>query len=46
MKLFPWAFEFVRQGRVSAEHYRGRWENLGTRAQLEALNRQLSKATG
>jgi MurNAc alpha-1-phosphate uridylyltransferase len=46
MKLFPWAFEFVTQGRVSAEHFRGRWENLGTPAQLEALNRQLSKSRG
>jgi MurNAc alpha-1-phosphate uridylyltransferase len=46
MRLFPWAFEFVRQGRVSAEHFRGRWENLGTVAQLEALDRQLSKPTG
>lgn len=46
MKLFPWAFEFVSHGRVSAEHYRGRWENLGTPAQLQALNRQLSKPTG
>ncbi len=45
MKLFPWAFEFVRQGRVSAEHFRGRWENLGTAAQLEALDRQLSQAS-
>ena len=46
MKLFPWAFGFVSQGRVSAEHCRGCWENLGTPAQLEALNRQLSKSTG
>ena len=44
MKLFPWAFEFVRQGKVSAEHFRGRWENLGTPAQLQALDLQLSQA--
>ena len=46
MKLFPWAFEFVSQGKVSAERYRGCWENLSTPVQLQALNRQLSKPTG
>jgi len=41
MKLFPWAFQFVEQGRVSAEHFRGRWENLGTPPQLAALDAAL-----
>jgi N-acetyl-alpha-D-muramate 1-phosphate uridylyltransferase len=41
MRLFPWAYEFVRLGQVSAEHLGGRWENLGTPAQLERLNLQL-----
>lgn len=41
-KLFPWAFEFVRQGQVSAEHYRGRWENIGTPLQLAALDQSLN----
>jgi MurNAc alpha-1-phosphate uridylyltransferase len=45
-KLFPWAFDFVRQGKVSAEHYRGRWENIGTPAQLAALDRSLDPGTG
>lgn len=40
-KLFPWAFDFVRRGKVSAEHYRGRWENIGTPAQLAALDQSL-----
>ena len=44
MKLFPWAFDFVRDGRVSAEHFGGRWENLGTPQQLESLDRQLRAA--
>ena len=44
MKLFPWAFQFVEQGRVSAEHFRGRWENLGTPAQLALLDARLSGA--
>jgi N-acetyl-alpha-D-muramate 1-phosphate uridylyltransferase len=43
-KLFPWAFEFVRKGQVSAEHYRGRWENIGTAEQLTALDRSLGAA--
>ena len=44
MKLFPWAFQFVREGKVSAEHFSGRWDNIGTPTQLEALNRQLSQS--
>lgn len=37
-RLFPWAFDLVRAGRISAEHHRGWWDNVGTPADLAALN--------
>ena len=37
-RLFPWAFDFVRAGRVTAEHHRGWWDNVGTPDDLAALN--------
>ena len=43
-KLFPWLFRFVEQGRVSGEHFRGRWRNVGTPAELDALDAELSLA--
>ena len=36
--LGPLLFEGMRQHRITAEVYRGEWENVGTPAQLEALN--------
>ena len=39
--LGPLLFEGMRRGRITAEVYRGAWENVGTPAQLEALNRGL-----
>lgn len=42
LKLFPWAYRFVDQGRVSGEHFRGPWDNIGTPAQLAALDRRLA----
>ncbi|MGZ5031919.1 MAG: N-acetylmuramate alpha-1-phosphate uridylyltransferase MurU [Usitatibacter sp.] len=42
LKLFPWAYQFVDEGRVSGEHFRGSWDNVGTPAQLAALDRRLS----
>jgi MurNAc alpha-1-phosphate uridylyltransferase len=39
--LAPLMFEWIRQGRVSGELYRGRWHNLGTPAQLAQLDSQL-----
>jgi MurNAc alpha-1-phosphate uridylyltransferase len=39
--LAPLMFEWIRQGRVSGELYRGRWYNLGTPAQLAHLDAQL-----
>ncbi len=41
-KLFPWAYRFVEQGRVTGEHFRGDWDNVGTPAQLAALERRLA----
>ena len=41
LKLFPWAYRFVDVGRVTGEHFRGSWDNVGTPAQLEALDRRL-----
>jgi MurNAc alpha-1-phosphate uridylyltransferase len=43
LRLFPWAYAFVDAGRVSGEHFRGVWDNVGTPAQLEALDRRLSR---
>lgn len=43
LRLFPWAYRFVDEGRVTGEHFRGEWDNLGTPAQLEALDRRLSR---
>jgi N-acetyl-alpha-D-muramate 1-phosphate uridylyltransferase len=43
MKLFPWAYRFADEGRVTGEHYRGPWDNVGTPAQLDALNRRISR---
>jgi MurNAc alpha-1-phosphate uridylyltransferase len=43
-RLFPWMYGFVGQGRVSGEHYRGRWHNVGTPADLDALDAELSAA--
>ena len=42
LKLFPWAYQFVEAGRVSGEHFRGAWDNVGTPEQLAALDRRLS----
>jgi N-acetyl-alpha-D-muramate 1-phosphate uridylyltransferase len=39
--LAPLMFEWIRQGRVSGELFRGRWHNLGTPMQLAQLDAQL-----
>ena len=36
--LGPLLYSAMRSGRVTAEVYRGPWENVGTPAQWEALN--------
>ena len=42
LKLFPFAYRFVDEGRVTGERFEGVWENLGTPAQLTQLDRRLS----
>jgi MurNAc alpha-1-phosphate uridylyltransferase len=42
LRLFPWAYRFVDEGRVSGERYAGPWDNVGTPEQLAALDRRLS----
>jgi MurNAc alpha-1-phosphate uridylyltransferase len=36
--LFPWMFDVVATGKVSGEHYRGQWFNVGTPQQLSELD--------
>ncbi len=43
--LGPLLYAGMRQRRISAEIYRGRWENVGTPAQLAALNAAPSTPT-
>jgi MurNAc alpha-1-phosphate uridylyltransferase len=43
LKLFPWAYRFVEEGRVGGEHFRGDWDNIGTPEQLAALDRRLAQ---
>jgi N-acetyl-alpha-D-muramate 1-phosphate uridylyltransferase len=40
--LAPRMYEWIERGRVSGELYRGQWENVGTPAQLHALDRRVS----
>jgi N-acetyl-alpha-D-muramate 1-phosphate uridylyltransferase len=42
LKLFPWAYALVDEGRVTGERYRGPWDNVGTAEQLAALERRLA----
>ena len=46
LRLFPWAYQFVEADRVTGEIYRGPWDNVGTLAQLEALDRRLTVPSG
>lgn len=43
LRLFPWAYRFVDEGRVTGERYAGDWDNVGTVEQLAALDRRLMK---
>jgi MurNAc alpha-1-phosphate uridylyltransferase len=43
VKLFPWLYASARADRVSGEHFHGRWHNLGTPAELAALDAELSR---
>ncbi|HXZ48378.1 MAG TPA: nucleotidyltransferase family protein [Usitatibacter sp.] len=43
LRLFPWMYRFVDEGRVSGEKYAGPWDNVGTAEQLAALDRRLTR---
>jgi MurNAc alpha-1-phosphate uridylyltransferase len=40
-KLFPWLYRFADGGRVTGERHAGRWYNVGTPADLDALDAEL-----
>jgi MurNAc alpha-1-phosphate uridylyltransferase len=42
LRLFPWMYGFAERGQVTGEVFRGAWDNVGTEAQLAALDRRLS----
>jgi MurNAc alpha-1-phosphate uridylyltransferase len=41
-RLFPWLYAAARAGRVTGEHFAGRWHNVGTPAELARLDADLS----
>ena len=41
LRLFPWAYRLVDEGRVSGEYFSGMWDNVGTPAQLDELDRRI-----
>lgn len=43
LRLFPWAYRFVDEGRVTGERFEGAWDNVGTPSQLAELDRRLSR---
>jgi MurNAc alpha-1-phosphate uridylyltransferase len=44
-RLFPWLYDAARAGRVTGEHYRGGWHNVGTPDELARLDTALRSAT-
>jgi MurNAc alpha-1-phosphate uridylyltransferase len=42
MPLFPWLYDVARAGRVSGEHYAGRWLTAGTPHALAQLDAELN----
>ena len=42
--LFPWLYQFAAAGRVSGELFAGAWHNVGTPADLAALDATLMRA--
>jgi MurNAc alpha-1-phosphate uridylyltransferase len=42
LRLFPWGFRFIEEGRVTGEHFKGAWDNVGTPEQLAELDRRIS----
>jgi len=45
-RLFPWLYTTARVGRVSGEHFGGRWSNVGTPEELERLDAELRARPG
>jgi MurNAc alpha-1-phosphate uridylyltransferase len=43
LALFPWTYALVDAGKVSGEHYRGPWANVGTPQDLDALDRRIAQ---
>jgi N-acetyl-alpha-D-muramate 1-phosphate uridylyltransferase len=41
MKLFPWAYHLADDGRMTGSRHDGAWDNVGTPAQLAALDARL-----
>lgn len=41
LKLFPWAYGFLDTPGIGGEHFHGSWHNVGTPAQLAALDAAL-----
>ncbi len=37
-KLFPWLYRYAEAGRLSGEHFGGRWYNVGTPDELQRLD--------
>ncbi len=42
-RLFPWLYSAARAGRVTGEHYAGRWHNVGTPDELARLDAELGR---
>ena len=40
-RLFPWLYAAAQSGRVSGEHHRGRWYNVGTTEELARADAEL-----
>ena len=45
-RLFPWLYAAAREGRVTGEHFAGRWYNVGTPAELARLDAELGRNRG
>jgi MurNAc alpha-1-phosphate uridylyltransferase len=43
-RMFPWLYGAAQAGRVTGEHYAGRWHNVGTPAELGRLDAALRSA--
>ena len=44
-RLFPWLYAAARSGRVSGQHFTGRWYNVGTTDELARADDEL-RASG